>query len=146
MTSSALLVIALGVLAFALLSARAERGIVTAPMVFTAFGLAIGSGGLGLVELPFTDGAIDQLAEITLVIVLFGDASRIDISRPDREHDLPARLLALGLPLRMAAGTVLAVVLFPSLTWAEASPRHAPAITWAPPAVAMARMSSPSAI
>jgi NhaP-type Na+/H+ or K+/H+ antiporter len=63
---------------------------------------------------------VRTLAEATLGLVLFSDASRVDLRALGREYALPARLLGIGLPLTIALGTLLAVVLLPQLTWAEA--------------------------
>ena len=46
-----------------------------------------------------------MLAEATLTLVLFADASRIDLRLLRREVDVPVRLLGIGLPLTIAAGT-----------------------------------------
>ncbi len=115
MESSDLLIIALGVFAYALFSQRGESGSVTGPMVFTLFGLIVGESVLGLVALPVRNEVINSLSEVTLVLVLFTDAARIDISRLDAHHNLPIRLLAIGLPLTMIFGTVVAYLLFPQI-------------------------------
>ena len=115
MEASALFALALGVFLFALISKRAEAGVLTAPMVFTAFGFLIGGGVLDVVDLPVGSGLMHDLAEITLVIALFTDAARIDLRRLGRQHDVPIRLLAVGLPLTMVAGTGVAMLLFPDL-------------------------------
>ena len=60
------------------------------------------------------------LAEATLTLMLFTDASRIDIRALRREFGLPARLLGLGLPLTIVAGMAVAVGLLTQLTWPEA--------------------------
>src|SRR5207244_4900917 len=60
------------------------------------------------------------LAEATLALVLFADASRIDLRTLRREYAVPARLLGLGLPLTIVAGALLASLLFGSLSVAEA--------------------------
>jgi NhaP-type Na+/H+ or K+/H+ antiporter len=52
--------------------------------------------------------------------VLFSDAARIDVVALRREIEMPVRLLGIGLPLTIVAGTVVAVVVFPELIWAEA--------------------------
>ena len=120
MTPDDLALLAFGLLAFALVSGRAERGVVTAPMAFALFGLVVGPAGLGLVEMKLNTAFIDGLAEITLVLVLFTDASRIDLSRLDREHVLPIRLLGVGLPLGVLAGMGLGHWLFPGMDWWQA--------------------------
>ena len=116
------LVLAGALLPYALVSARAERSVVSPPMAFAALGLAVGSAGLGLVE-PSIDGAfIHDLAEITLALTLFTDASRIDLTELDRRHAIPLRLLGAGLPLAMLAGTGAAWALFPALgVWGAAT-------------------------
>lgn len=120
MNAPDLVVIAIGVLAFALVSRRAEDGALTAPLVFVLFGLAVSPSMLDLMRLPFRSAFMHGLAEITLALVLFTDAARIDIRRLNAQHDLPLRLLGLGLPLSIAAGVLLAVLMFPHMSLWEA--------------------------
>ena len=60
------------------------------------------------------------LAEATLALVLFSDASRIDLGELRREFGVPVRLLAIGLPLTIALGAALARRSFGQLTSPEA--------------------------
>lgn len=110
-----ILVLAFALLAFALVSRRAEGGIVTPPMVFAGLGILLGSSGLGLLDMGVDGEVIRTLAEVTLVLTLFCDASRIDVTELDRRHRIPVRLLAIGLPLTILAGTGIAWALFPIL-------------------------------
>lgn len=55
------------------------------------------------------------------MLVLFTDASRINLSLLRREHNLPIRLLVLGLPLTILFGTVVGAVLLDNLTFWEAA-------------------------
>lgn len=59
---------------------------VTAQMVFLALGVVIGSEVLGVVELSSTGGRVRTLAEATLALVLFSDASRIDLRALRRDR------------------------------------------------------------
>ena len=52
------------------------------------------------------------LAEVTLILVLFSDAARIDLRVVRRDHDLPVRMLLIGMPLIIAGGTVLGLASF----------------------------------
>jgi len=104
-------VIAAGVITFSLISNRVQAGIVTAPMVFAGFGLLIGEGGLGLADLAIDHGIVHGLAELTLILVLFSDAARIDLRQVRRDHNLPLRMLVVGMPLTVALGAALALVL-----------------------------------
>jgi NhaP-type Na+/H+ or K+/H+ antiporter len=116
----ALAVVALTLLAFAAISGRIAGSPITAAMVFTAVGLLVGSEALGLVEPAPAGETVKLLAEATLALVLFADASRIDVRVLRGELSVPLRLLGIGLPLTLVAGFVLALVVFPELLWAEA--------------------------
>jgi NhaP-type Na+/H+ or K+/H+ antiporter len=118
--SWALPTIALALLAFAAVSARLDGTPLTAPMVFTAVGLLVGTDALGLVDPGLSGEPVKLLAEATLALVLFGDASRIDLRALRDEVSLPARLLGIGLPLTILAGFVAALLVFGSLSWPEA--------------------------
>ena len=108
------------VLGYAALSRRLDGTIVTAPMVFVTAGLVTGSEALGWLDLSIGSGEVRVLAEATLTLVLFADASRIDIAALRRQVALPARLLGIGLPLTIVAGAVAAAAVLGQLTWAEA--------------------------
>jgi NhaP-type Na+/H+ or K+/H+ antiporter len=111
--------IALAVLAVAALSRLLTRTPVTTAMVFVALGVLIGPEVLDGVD-PSPEGeTVRTLAEATLAIVLFSDAARIKLSALRREYAVPLRLLAVGLPLTIAVGALLAYGIF-DLTIAEA--------------------------
>jgi sodium/hydrogen antiporter len=112
--------LALALLAFAAITGRVDGTPVTSAMVFVAVGLLVGPEALGLVELSSHGEPVKLLAEATLTVVLFADASRIDLRVLRREIDIPARLLGIGLPLTLVAGLVVAVALFADLAWPEA--------------------------
>ena len=63
---------------------------------------------------------MQTLAEATLALVLFCDASRIDLGQLRHAVGVPVRLLGIGLPLTIALGAVVAAVIFDQLTAAEA--------------------------
>jgi len=67
-----------------------------------------------------TGGIVRTLAEATLAVVLFADASRIKPRVLSREYSVPLRLLGIGLPLTIALGAVLAAYLFDQLSATEA--------------------------
>ena len=120
MGTGGIAIIAAGVLLFALLSKRLEGSIVSLPIVFVAFGWLIGSGGLGVTHLDLAHGVVHVIAEVTLVLVLFADATRIDLKRLIADHNLPQRMLLVGLPLIILLGGGAALVLFPAMSWATA--------------------------
>ncbi len=116
----ALPIFALALLGYAAVSGRLAGSPVTAAMVFTAVGLLVGDEALGLVDPAASGEAVKLLAEATLALVLFGDASRIDLAALREEVSVPARLLGLGLPLTLLAGFLVALVVLGTLPWPEA--------------------------
>jgi sodium/hydrogen antiporter len=60
------------------------------------------------IDLSRTGSTVRALAEMTLALVLFADASRIDLGALRRTVDVPVRLLGIGLPLTIALGAVAA--------------------------------------
>lgn len=113
---AAIAVIAVAVFAYALVSERLAMAPITAPMVFTGVGLLIGTYGLGLVDQDQLGvGVIGILAEVTLVLLLFTDAIRIDLLRLRQNAELPARLLLIGLPLTLGLGVLVGWRMFPDL-------------------------------
>jgi NhaP-type Na+/H+ or K+/H+ antiporter len=115
-----LVTLALVLLAFAAISGRIEGTPVTAAMFFTAAGLVVGVKSLGVFDPSATGEEVKLLAEATLAVVLFSDASRIDLRALRGELGIPARLLGIGLPLTIVAGFVVAVPLLGDLGWPEA--------------------------
>ncbi len=110
-----------GLLLYSLVSGRLIGTVVTAPMVFVAFGFLIGPGGLNVADVSASHSVIHTIAELTLVLVLFTDAARIDLKQVRRDHDLPMRMLVIGLPLAVILGAWVAVMLFPDFSLWEAA-------------------------
>lgn len=108
--------LAVFVFAFGLISKRLQSTSLTAPMIFAAFGVIVGPLGFGLVELDTDSDVLRTLAEATLVLVLFADASVIDLQALRKNLSVPLRLLGIGLPLSIVLGTLTASVLFPDLS------------------------------
>ena len=115
--TSDVLVVALAVLLFSLLAGRLSGSALTMPMVFTTAGIVLGPALLDVVTLDVGDEAVSVLAEATLVIVLFTDASRLDLRTVVREHSLALRLLVVGLPMAVLIGTGAGWLLLPAMPW-----------------------------
>jgi NhaP-type Na+/H+ or K+/H+ antiporter len=115
-----LALIALALLGVAAVSRRLSGTPVTPAMVFVVFGLLVGPKVLGGVEVSSTGSAVRTLAEATLALVLFSDASRIDLGALRRTVGVPVRLLGIGLPLTIVLGAAAAAVLFGAMTFWEA--------------------------
>ncbi|HET6919753.1 MAG TPA: hypothetical protein VFI46_09850, partial [Jiangellaceae bacterium] len=111
--------IAFLLIGFAAVSRRLEALNVTAAMFFTAAGLLAGPV-LGLLDLSVGSEEVKLVAEITLTLVLFADASRISVRALRHEYVVPLRLLGLGLPLTIAAGAAAGVAVLPGVSLVEA--------------------------
>jgi sodium/hydrogen antiporter len=115
-----LAIVALTLLGVAAVSRRLSGTPITPTMVFVAVGLLVGPQVLGEIDLESSSATVRALAEATLALVLFCDASRIDLGLLRREVGVPVRLLGIGLPLTIALGAVAAAVVFDRLTVEEA--------------------------
>lgn len=120
MDSLSLAIISALVLSYALISKRLATSVVSAAMFFLAAGALVGSSGLGLVDLSATSQTIEKLAEVTLALVLFADASRIRLADLRHQAALPVRLLGIGLPLTIVLGSIAGTTFWPELALAEA--------------------------
>ncbi len=112
-----ILILGVVMVLFAAVARRIDSTPVSGPMIFVAVGLLLGNGGLGWLDAELSNGAITGLVEATLAVVLFADASRVDLANLRRHWTLPGRLLAVGLPLAMALGTLVAMALMGNLNW-----------------------------
>jgi NhaP-type Na+/H+ or K+/H+ antiporter len=106
---------------YGLVAARLDRWSITAPMVFVAIGIVMGSGGVQVTDVELGTHVVTLVAELTLGVLLFADASTVRLRAVGGDVGIPVRLLALGLPLTMAAGTIVAFLLFPEGGWASAA-------------------------
>ena len=116
----ALAIVALTLLGVAAVSRRLTGTPLTPAMVFVAVGLLVGPEVLGGIDVESSSATVRALAEATLALVLFCDASRIDLGHLRLEVGVPARLLGIGLPLTIALGALGAVGILGQLSLQEA--------------------------
>ncbi|MEH0515191.1 hypothetical protein QA942_14175 [Streptomyces sp. B21-106] len=85
-------------------------------MVFTGFGVLIGPIGLDVLDLGHDAAPVLTLIEAALALLFFTDS--MTVRRRDLRTGgfLPLRLLAIGLPLSIGLGWLLAWPLLPGLT------------------------------
>jgi NhaP-type Na+/H+ or K+/H+ antiporter len=113
-------IVAAALLAVAGVSRRLTATPVTPAMAFVLIGLIVGPFVLDEVTVSPASEAVRTLAEATLAVVLFADASRIKLRVLRQEYAVPLRLLAIGLPLTIAIGALLAAAMFGHLNAGEA--------------------------
>jgi NhaP-type Na+/H+ or K+/H+ antiporter len=120
MENSAYLVIATFLILYGVVSKRLQSTIISDPIVFVIFGFCLSTSVSGLV----TDKDhvfINTIANLTLILILFSDASRINLRLFWREGNLPMCLLGIGLPLTILAGVFVGVVIFTGLPFWQAA-------------------------
>ncbi len=103
-----------------LVSRRLERTVLTAPIVFTVAGMVACLFYPAMQRREDHLGTLLGIAEIGLVLLLFSDASRIDLRALKSMSSLPTRLLTTGMLLTILLGGLLALVVFRQLTVWEA--------------------------
>lgn len=62
-----------------------------------------------------------MVAELTLAVALFSDATHTSLKQVTRESKLPVRLLGIGMPLAILSGTLVAVLLLSEIPVWEAA-------------------------
>jgi len=117
-----LVVVSACVVLWALVSGVLARWSISAPLAFVVLGLVVTHGPVRLVDINPHSSTILSLAEVTLALVLFTDASRVNIHQLRHDLGLPVRLLAVGLPLTIGFGTAAAFGVLPGIgIWAAAT-------------------------
>lgn len=105
-----LITIALGILVYTLLSKQMNRTPITMPMVFIGMGFILAISAM--VDLG-DEKLFYWVAEATLALVLFADASRLSLQILNKQRALTIRMLLMGLPLMVLIGTATGVLLLP---------------------------------
>ena len=117
MSVADLAIVAALIFGWGTLSARLERFDVTAPITFVLAGLLLTHGPLAVLGIAPSKELIKELAEFTLALVLFSDASRVGLHELRVDAGLYVRLLGVALPLTIGLGTVLALALAGTNIW-----------------------------
>ena len=115
------MVVALVFLAFGLISKRLSTSMITPPICFVLAGFILSHPALGLVKFEADQHWLKVLLEVTLVLVLFSDAAKIDLQQLKNNYAIPRRMLLIGMPLTIALGTLIANILPLGLTFCEAA-------------------------
>ena len=104
--------VGLVILASGLVSGFVARGPLSQVLVFVALGVAVGPGGLGVIDLGIESAAVRVLATVSLVLVLFTDAIKINLGQLKANWLLPALALGPGAFLTIGIVAGAAALLF----------------------------------
>ncbi len=109
------------VLAYAVVSGLVRRWYVAPALIFVVFGVALGPSALGVIDVQNADAqSFTILAQLALTVILFNQASRLNLRTELRRGHLTVRLLAIGIPVTVVLGALTAAVLLPVLPVSEA--------------------------
>jgi NhaP-type Na+/H+ or K+/H+ antiporter len=116
-----LAVLALFIFCYSLVAGRVERAAASGPIVFVIAGLLMGPLGLGWFDGSVSNTGLRVLADLTLALILFIDAANADLAILKRQFRIPSRMLLFGLPGVIFLGTLVAALLFDTLSLFEAA-------------------------
>lgn len=101
-----------------LISAQANRSVLSTAVLFLVAGYVAGGGGIGLIQITPENAVVATLAELALFSILFMDGMRVGVNELVSAWRLPGRALLFGLPLTLV-GTALLAHFVAGLSWAE---------------------------
>ena len=104
------------VFVYSMLAKRLASTVITAPMVFICVGFA--ASYFNIMQVRDSEETLYVLAEIALIVLLFLDASKINLGLLKKQNSWPLRMLIIGLPLSILLGTLVGILFFP--TWSIA--------------------------
>ncbi|MDF3130234.1 cation:proton antiporter [Kiritimatiellaeota bacterium B1221] len=113
--------LSLFVFLYLLVSARLEKTLISGALLFVLMGWLVGPRGLHWLDFPVKAEGLSLLAELTLAVVLFGDAAHTRLHILQKTRRLPECLLFIGLPLSILLGWGAARLLFPQFGWVDAA-------------------------
>ena len=96
----------------ALVSGFVERAPVSFPLIFLGFGLALGGGGFDVIRIASDDPVLEVVATLTLALVLFLDAVKLQVDELGKRWLVPALVLGPGTGIIIALGAVSLALMF----------------------------------
>ncbi len=120
---TAILVFSVVLIGFGIVSRRLDRIGITSTMVFVAAGLLVSPELVDVVavDIDVEESTVELLAELTLAIVLFTDAGRIDFTAVWHSPQIPVRLLGVAFPLTILLGLGVGAAILTDLDFWEAA-------------------------
>jgi NhaP-type Na+/H+ or K+/H+ antiporter len=115
---TAVLVLGALLMVGALLSGIVRRSFLSLTALFVLAGMALGKGGLSVLDFDPRSGLVESLAVVALIVILFRDGLEVEGEMLQRAWHLPFRKLVLAMPLTavIVAGITRLVT---DLSWTE---------------------------
>ena len=114
-----LAILAIFAFAYSLVSGRVERTPFNGALMFALFGFLMGPHCFRLLVTDLNTGNLSTMAELTLAMVLFTEASNARLGILRRSIAIPERMLLVGLPLTILLGIGAGILFFPGLSFYE---------------------------
>jgi len=108
----ALLVIAIVILGYGYSSDLLLKYNISGPMIFMSIGVLLSPLFFGSQTLHLNSQTVQTVATLALIIVLFSDASGLNLKNV--KWGIPVRLLFIGLPLTIVFAAFVAMAIFPN--------------------------------
>ena len=105
--------IAIVILGYGYFSRLLNRYNISGPMVFTAVGILLSPLFLGSGTIQPNSKAVQIIAEIALILVLFSDAAALNLAHLKTQWKLPTRLLFIAMPITIILSTYTAQLFYP---------------------------------
>ncbi|KYJ86364.1 cation:proton antiporter [Sulfurovum riftiae] len=106
--------IALVILGYGLFSRLLGKYNISGPMVFTMVGILLSPLVMGGEPIKVNGDVVQITAEITLILVLFGDSSALNLTQLKKHWRLPFRLLFVAMPITIVIATLTGIYFFPN--------------------------------
>ena len=100
---------------YSAIAGRVEKSVLTGPIIFLLLGVILGPSVTGALQLDLNADGVKVLAEFTLALVLFTDASTTNLFQLNRNRGIPLRMLLIGMPLVIGLGYLAGLWCFPGL-------------------------------
>ena len=101
----------MGVVFYTMVANRLTKTIITAPIYFLILGYILSY--CNFIEENDIKKMLHLVAEISLIVLLFVDASKINLKKLRQQQSWPLRMLLIGLPSSIILGSLLAIPFFP---------------------------------
>lgn len=115
----ALIIFGIIIFAYSIVAGKLDRTVINGAVVYIVIGLLIGPLAFNLLHLEVDADVLSGLAELTLALVLFADATNANLGTLKKSFLIPQRMLLIGLPLTIALGFGIGIPLLGSLTLLE---------------------------
>jgi sodium/hydrogen antiporter len=108
------------VLCYAVVSGVVKRWYLAPALIFVLFGIVLGPFVFDVIDVGTDAESFTVVAQLALTVILFNQASALDLTAVVRRREVTFRLLMIGIPLALVLGTLTALLVLPVMPLWEA--------------------------